>query len=36
MVDVFFNHHTIYIKEKEKKMNNDFFKLSYYLFIGKG
>ena len=35
MVDVFFNHHTIYIKEKEKKMNNDFFQSSYYLFIGK-
>lgn len=33
---MFFNHHTIYIKEKEKKMNNDFFKLSYYLYIGKG
>ena len=30
---MFFNYHTIYIKEK--KMNNDFFKLSYYLYIGK-
>ena len=33
---MFFNYNTIYIKEKEKKMNNDFFKLSYYLYIGKG
>ena len=23
-------------RKKEKKMNNDFFKLSYYLYIGKG
>ena len=30
-----FNYHTIYIKEKEKKMNNDFFQSSYYLYIGK-
>ena len=41
MVDVFFNHHTIYImkrkkKRKEKKRNDDVFKLSYYLYIGKG
>ena len=35
---IFLNYHTIYIKEKEKKkkMNNDFFQSSYYLYIGKG
>ena len=33
---IFFNYHTIYIMKRKKKRNDDFFQLSYYLYIGKG